>query len=160
MAPAIFDHPIPRRVFPGRTSWSLTMRKLLTLWIALAALLIAPVHAQRSLLLRDPLHTAAAGCSLDVATCAWVNQVTTNGGTVSAGRQTVVNTFITCLKDAGSGNLFNILDCYWLFAGENTQSALTDMVALASATNHGMTFTASVDYDNVAARSKVRIRQD
>jgi len=36
--PAIFDHPLPRRVFPGRTPWDILMRKLLTFLIALAAI--------------------------------------------------------------------------------------------------------------------------
>ena len=43
------DHPFPRRVFPGRTSWRPTMRKLLTFLIALAAIVFAvgsPASAQ------------------------------------------------------------------------------------------------------------------
>jgi hypothetical protein len=65
--PAIFDHPLPRRVFPGRTSWKLTMRKLLTLWIALAAVTLAALlvsasaQDQRSLLLLLNGPVAAGG---------------------------------------------------------------------------------------------------
>jgi hypothetical protein len=87
-----------------------------------------------------PLFVASA---IDPATTAWVNQVVTNGGTVSGGRQTIVNTFIVCLK---TNSLFTTFDRYWLLAGENTQSALTDMVGLVSATNSGATFTASTGY--------------
>lgn len=87
-----------------------------------------------------PLAMAPA---IDPLTTAWVAQVVTNGGTVSAGRQTIVNTFIVCLK---ANSLFTTLDRYWLLAGENTPSALTDMVGLTLAANSGATFAASVGY--------------
>jgi hypothetical protein len=87
-------------------------------------------------------HAAAGG--LDPATTAWVNQVVTNGGTVSTGRRTIVDTLITGLKTDG---LWTKLDRLWLFAAENSQSALTDLVALASATPvNSPTFTVDRGY--------------
>jgi hypothetical protein len=87
-------------------------------------------------------HAAAGG--LDPATTAWVNQVITNGGSVSAGRKTVVDTLITGLKTDG---LWTKLDRLWLLAAENSQSALTDLVALASATPvNSPTFTVDRGY--------------
>jgi hypothetical protein len=73
---------------------------------------------------------AAAAPSVDPATTAWVAQVVTNGGSVGATRKGVVDTFIKCLK---TNSLFTTLDRYWLLAGENTQSGLTDMVGLTHA---------------------------
>lgn len=110
--------------------------------IAAFVVLLSLVGAQaQGPILPGPGLPVASG--LDPATTAWVNQVVTNGGTVSGGRQTIVNTFIVCLK---TNSLFTTLDRYWLFAGENTQSALTDMVNLVSATNSGATFTANQGY--------------
>jgi hypothetical protein len=85
-----------------------------------------------------------AGAALDPATTAWVNQVITNGGSVSAGRKTAVDTLITGLKTDG---LWTKLDRLWLLAAENSQSAFTDLVALASATPvNSPTFTVDRGY--------------
>jgi hypothetical protein len=112
--------------------------------ICIVAALVLPALAWAgSLTLLGVGGGSSGGGGLDPATTAWVNQVVANGGTVSAGRQTIVNTFITCLKSA---SLWSTMDRYWLLAGENTQSALTDMVGLSLATNHGSTFTPSQGY--------------
>jgi hypothetical protein len=66
--PAIFDHPLPRRVFPGRTSWSLMMRKLLTLWIALAAIALASVLAHAFGCRGWPQIAGGNGCNSSIAT--------------------------------------------------------------------------------------------
>lgn len=85
-----------------------------------------------------------AAISLDAATTAWVNAVVSAGGSVSAGRQTIVDTFIKALKAA---SLFTVLDRYWLLAGENTQSANIDMINLGTWTSHGtFNFSASNGY--------------
>lgn len=67
-------------------------------------------------------------------TLAWVAAVIANGGTVSSGRQNIVDLLIVGLK---ADNLFSKLDRLWLRAGENQPSALTDIVAdqLATAIN-------------------------
>jgi hypothetical protein len=118
------------------------MRKLLMFLIALAAIVFAAPSAdsQGFLLLAKP-----GGGGLDPATTLWVNQVSTNGGTVSGGRKTIVDTFIKCLKTAANGNLFAILDRYYLLAGEDTPSSSTDMIhpATSAFVNHGMTFLAN-----------------
>jgi|SRR5215472_7775160 len=75
----------------------------------------------------------------DAATIAWVNAVVTNGGTVSAGRETIVDNLIVGLKADG---VFSKFDRLWLLAGENQPSGLTDIIAdsLATAVN-SPTFT-------------------
>ena len=89
----------------------------------------------------------------DAATIAWVNQVVTNGGTVSAGRQTLVDNLIVGLKADG---IWTKLERLWLFAAENTISALTDLVGLTLATaNNSPTFTADVGYTGVDAGTDV-----
>jgi hypothetical protein len=75
-------------------------------------------------------------------TTAWVSAVVTAGGTVSAGRRTLID------------NLFNSLDAdslaparLWLHAAENAPSALVDLFGLASATAvNSPTFTADQGY--------------
>jgi hypothetical protein len=62
----------------------------------------------------------------DAATTAWINAVVAAGGTVSAGRKAVVDTLITGLKTDG---IWAKLDRLWIFAAENSQSALVDLVA-------------------------------
>ncbi len=80
----------------------------------------------------------------DSATTAWVNAVVTAGGTVSAGRQTVVDNLITGLKSDG---IWTKLDRLWIFAAENTQSALIDLVSLSTGTpTNSPTFTANAGY--------------
>jgi hypothetical protein len=75
-------------------------------------------------------------------TTAWVAAVVTAGGSVSAGRRTIVD------------NLFNSMDGsiltparLWLHAAENSQSALVDLYGLASATAvNSPTFTTDRGY--------------
>jgi|SRR5262245_5736539 len=82
--------------------------------------------------------------SADADAQAWADQVDTNGGTVSAGRLTLVSNLIIALKAAG---VWTKLDRLWLFAGEDQSSALTDMVALDLATAvNSPTFTTDRGY--------------
>lgn len=90
--------------------------------------------------------------SLDASTIAWVNAVVGAGGTVSAARQTVVNTLITSLK---SHSLWNVHDRIWLFAAENSQASLIDIVNLSSAANSSATFTADQGYAGNASTTFV-----
>lgn len=111
-------------------------------WLILLILFLIITPAAAFWQSRDSNYNKSIASSLDPATSAWIAQVVTNGGSVSGGRQTIVNTFITCLKSA---SLFTTFDRYWLFAGENSASALTDMVGLSSATNvSSFPFTANV----------------
>jgi hypothetical protein len=82
--------------------------------------------------------------SYDIATQAWVQQVLRNGGSVSTTRQGVVDTLIKGLKTDG---VWSKLDRLWLFAAENSQAALTDLVGLTLATANGSpTFTTDRGY--------------
>lgn len=80
----------------------------------------------------------------DAATAAWVAAVEGDGGSVSAGRRTLVNTLISGLKSDG---VWTHLDRLWIFAAENSQSALRDLVGtnLASLLSTP-TFTADDGY--------------
>jgi hypothetical protein len=121
------------------------MRKIFTFLIALASIALGAYTSAsaQSIGFRTAILSKPAS-NFDPATTAWVAQVVTNGGSVSGTRKTVVDTFIKCVKSA---SLWTTLDRYWLYAGENTQSALTDMVNLQSASNvGGATFTANVGY--------------
>lgn len=125
------------------------MKRLLGFLLAL--LLVAPVAAQspqvKQLLLRQ---MPAVVSGNDPATTAWVAAVVSAGGTVSGGRTTVVNTFITCLKTA---SLWTTLDRYWLLAGENAGSAQVDMVNLQSLTVvNAPTFTANQGYTGASTK--------
>jgi len=75
---------------------------------------------------------------------AWADQVVINGGTVSAGRLTLVSNFISGLK---ADAVWTKCDRFWLEAAENQPSALTDLVAreLATAIN-SPTFTVDRGY--------------
>lgn len=88
-----------------------------------------------------------AGASGDQAeTTAWVAAVVGDGGTVSAGRKTLVNDLIVGLKSDG---VWTKLDRLWLFAAENSQSALRDIKAAAAATpTNSPAFTADDGYDD------------
>lgn len=90
--------------------------------------------------------------AIDADTDAWVAAVVGAGGSVSAGRKTTVNTLIAGLKTDG---VWSKLDRLWLLAAENSQSALIDLKALATATavasptfstDHGYTFNGSTNY--------------
>lgn len=81
---------------------------------------------------------------METETTAWVAAVVGDSGTVSAGRQTIVDNLIAGLKADG---IFTKLDRIWLFAAENSQSALRDLVAAASASAVGTPiFTTDVGY--------------
>jgi hypothetical protein len=84
-----------------------------------------------------------AAVALDPATTAWVGAVVAAGGTVSGGRQTTVNNLIVGLKADG---VWAKLDRLWIYAAENTQSALIDLVALVEAISISVTFTANRGY--------------
>jgi hypothetical protein len=75
---------------------------------------------------------------------AWVAAVVAAGGSVSSGRRALVQALVDGLTADG---VWRKLDRIWIFAGENTQSALIDLVALnvAVATN-SPTFTADRGY--------------
>jgi hypothetical protein len=72
--------------------------------------------------------------TLQTETFAWVAQVVANGGSVSVPRQNLVDAFIISLKANGIWTKFDRL---WLFAGENTASALTDLIARTLAVANG-----------------------
>ena len=90
---------------------------------------------------------------LDPATTAWVGAVVASGGTVSGARQTLVNTLIVGLKADG---IWTKLDRLWIFAAENSFSAVIDLVALAEALASGVTFTPNRGYAGNGSSSFVR----
>ncbi len=96
--------------------------------------------------------------AIDASTSAWVAAVIANGGSVSAARQILVNNLIVGLRTDG---IFSKLDRLWLFAAENTASALTDIVAdqLATAVS-APTFTANAGYAGSAAASLIDTNVD
>jgi hypothetical protein len=67
----------------------------------------------------------------DVDLTAWAAAVVAAGGSVSSGRQTLISNLIKGLKTDG---VWTKLDRLWITAGENTQSALIDLVARSTAT--------------------------
>jgi hypothetical protein len=80
----------------------------------------------------------------DAATTAWAAAVVSNGGTVSAGRKSLVDALIVGLKNDG---VWTKLDRLWILAAEDEPSALTDMVALDLATTvNSPSFTADDGY--------------
>jgi hypothetical protein len=98
--PAIFDHPFPRRVFPGRTSWRPAMRKLLTFLIALAALCF-PTAAPAGWQSRDSNYD--------------ISIVSGGGGSYSGPGDTVsgATVFYSCARVyslAGAGTSTNLCD--------------------------------------------------
>jgi hypothetical protein len=146
--------PQPARQINGSTAT--LSRKLLLFLIALASIafgVCSPAFAQSSPILGFPpgvFDNVAArspppsGGGLDPATTAWISAVNTAGGSVSGGRQTIVDTFIKCLK---SNSLFTAFDRYWLLAGENAAQATVDMIADASNSPvSSPTFTANLGY--------------
>jgi hypothetical protein len=91
------------------------------------------------------------GSRVDAATTAWVAAVVANGGTVSLGRQTIVDNLIVGIKSDGIWTKFDRL---WLLAAENSQSALTDIKAASLATViNSPTFTADRGYKGNGAGS-------
>lgn len=75
---------------------------------------------------------------------AWKAAVTGAGGSVSIGRLGAVSALISALKNGG---VWSNLDRLWLLAAENSQQALVDLVARASATAvNAPAFTANRGY--------------
>jgi hypothetical protein len=90
---------------------------------------------------------------LQAETTAWVAQVVTNGGTVSAGRQTIVNNFIYAEKQAGT---WALTDDYWGLWAENAPQALTSLKQRRLATVVAApTFTADRGYTGNGTTSYV-----
>lgn len=86
----------------------------------------------------------ARGAAYDAAALTWFAAVVTAGGTVSPTRKGYVDTLIKGLK---ADSVWSKLDCLWLFAAENTQSALLDLVGLRTASPGGApTFTTDRGY--------------
>src|SRR5262245_26962066 len=91
-------------------------------------------------------------------TIMWVNAVVGDGGRVSSGRQTIVDALIKLLK---SGSVWSNLDRLWLFAAENSQSALRDIKSFSAATANGSpTFTTDRGYTGTNASSTVYINSN
>lgn len=94
-----------------------------------------------------------ATSTYDAATTAWINAVVAAGGTVSSGRRTTVDNLIVGLK---TDSIWAKFDRLWLFAAENSQSALIDLVALTSATPvSSPTFTADRGYAGNATNAYI-----
>jgi hypothetical protein len=91
----------------------------------------------------------------DAATTAWVNAVVTNGGAVSAGRQTTIDNFIVGAKADG---FWTKLDLLWFHFGEDGPSSLTDLKSLTLAVAHGSpAWAASRGYTGVDSSTTVYI---
>lgn len=73
---------------------------------------------------------APLGVGFDIATDAWEDAVIGNGGTVSAEQKALVNDLILSLKYDG---IWEKLDRFWLYAGENAEAAVIDLVEGAEA---------------------------
>lgn len=74
----------------------------------------------------------------------WQAKVLARGGTVSPGRMAGINALIGSLK---KNNIWGLLDRLWIFAGENEQQSLIDLVTASIATPVGSpTFTANRGY--------------
>lgn len=87
---------------------------------------------------------APAAPVFDPATTAWAAAVVAAGGTVGAPRKTLVDNLIVGLKADG---VWTKLDRLWVFAAENSKSALIDFVAVSTATTvNSPTFTADRGY--------------
>jgi hypothetical protein len=115
----------------------LTRKQLL---IGLGASIIVP---KRSLAKTVPtgFNRTVSGGNIDPSAQAWANQVVANGGSVSAPRLALISTMIAGLK---TDTVWDLLDRFWILAGENRVQALTDLKFLALATESAaMTFLAS-----------------
>lgn len=90
------------------------------------------------------LNAALKGPGLLRETALWRAAVLGDGGTVSGQRALLVNNLIRTLQQTG---IWSNFDRIWLFAAENSQSALRDIKASAAATATGSpTFTANSGY--------------
>lgn len=95
----------------------------------------------------------ALGAAEDALTTAWVNAVVGDGGSVSAGRRTLVNDLISGLR---TDSLISKLDRLWIFAAENTQSALRDLMAAAAATpQNSPSFSADDGYTGNGSNTSI-----
>lgn len=93
--------------------------------------------------------------SWDDSFVSWAAKVREGGGSVSSGRAYHVNDLVNRLKSTG---LWSKLDRLWLFAAENTQSALRDIKAASLATANGSpTFTVNSGYTGTHASSTIYI---
>jgi hypothetical protein len=103
------------------------------------------VRVSGTVLFTQPGAGGTPGVVLDSSVINWINAVIANGGTVSSARRTLVNTMVVGMKADG---VWAKLDGLWIFAGENTPSALTDMVAtrLASTAVSAPAFTIDRGY--------------
>lgn len=83
-------------------------------------------------------------------TLAWAAAVVSAGGTVSSARRNLITNLISGLKADG---LWSKLDRLWLFAAENSQSALIDLVSTSTASlvATNPTFTADEGYTGNAS---------
>ncbi len=98
-----------------------------------------------------PPNVAGNPSTFDEDTVAWAAAVISNGGGVSAGREALVDDLIVGLKADG---VWTKLDRLWLFAAEDAPSALTDLVATATATAvNTPTFTVDQGYAGDGATS-------
>lgn len=93
----------------------------------------------------------------DADTTAWIAAVVTAGGSVSGdnttGRQKLVNDLIVGLKADG---IWTKLDRLWIYAAENSQSALIDLKALDQSSAVGSpTFTTDRGYAGNASSSYI-----
>jgi hypothetical protein len=83
----------------------------------------------------------------------YTDAVVNLGGTVSAGRQTTLRTLVAQLK---SSNVWPLLDRLWLYAVENLQSALIDLVGCGNSTAvNSPTFTANLGFTGNGTSSYV-----
>jgi len=89
--------------------------------------------------------TISRGIALDADALLWSDAVITNGGTVSAGRLTIVSAFVSGEKASGA---WALTDDYWGLWAENEAQALTSLKQRRLATAVAApTFTADRGYD-------------
>jgi len=118
-----------------------TRRKLITGAAALGAYAALPKQVDATTV---PTTFFGAPATTNPLATTWKNAVVTNGGTVSNARLALVSTLISNLQSAG---VWSLLDRFWLMAGENSQSALTDLVANELASIVGsVTFSTNLGY--------------
>lgn len=80
----------------------------------------------------------------NIETLAWWRAVISDGGSVSNQRVLIVDKLVSTLKGTG---VWSKLDRLWLFAAENSQSALRDIVAASQAAGvNAPTFTVDRGY--------------
>jgi len=95
--------------------------------------------------------TAPCGRAVDADALLWNNAVISNGGSVSAGRLTVVNAFVVAEKAAGT---WALTDDYWALWGENAVQSLTSLKQRRLATSTA-TFQADRGYTSDGASTYI-----